>query len=400
MAREFDLVLLGATGFTGRLVAQYLALAAPPGTRIALAGRDQARLEGVRRSLPAAAQAWPVLLADSTSQPDMTTLAPRTTVVCTTVGPYAKFGLPLVAACAQAGTHTCDLSGEVQFMRDCIDRFDAAARLSGARIVHSCGFDSIPSDLGVHLLHERLGPMTRATLVIEELKGGFSGGTFASLFNGLEEALANPQRRKLLGDPYALSPDRPNEPVLENEGDLASFRHDPFVGRWVAPFVMASVNTRVVRRSNALRGWQYGRRFRYAEVSGMKGPLTAAGLTLGLGAFMGLLAVPFTRKLVAARLPQPGEGPSPAQREHGRLRLRILGEAESGQRAAVVVSGRGDPGYALTSVMLGEAALCLAFDAQALPARAGVLTPATAMGSVLVERLRAAGLSFEVEGSP
>jgi short subunit dehydrogenase-like uncharacterized protein len=170
-----------------------------------------------------------VLLADSTSQPDMTTLAPRTTVVCTTVGPYAKFGLPLVAACAQAGTHTCDLSGEVQFMRDCIDRFDAAARLSGARIVHSCGFDSIPSDLGVHLLHERLGPMTRATLVIEELKGGFSGGTFASLFNGLEEALANPQRRKLLGDPYALSPDRPNEPGAgKRRSTLPGFSRSPW----------------------------------------------------------------------------------------------------------------------------------------------------------------------------
>jgi short subunit dehydrogenase-like uncharacterized protein len=397
MAREFDLVLLGATGFTGKLVAQYLALAAPPGARVALAGRDQAKLEQVRGTLPEAARVWPVLVVDSLNAADMEALAPRTTVVCTTVGPYAKYGLPLVAACAKAGTHTCDLTGEVPFMRACIDQFDADARKSGARIVHTCGFDSIPSDLGVHVLHKTLGPMKRATYVVEQLKGGASGGTIASMMTIADAMLADPSLRKLLGDPYALSPDRPNEPALKGQRDLSSFKYDDFTARWVAPFFMASVNTRVVRRSNALRAWEYGRAFRYAEVSGMKGPFAAAGLTLGLGAFMGAVAVPFTRKLLAGRLPKPGEGPTAEARENGRMRVRVVGEGENGLRASVVIFGRGDPGYKLTAIMLGQSALSLAFDGDKLPQRAGVLTPATAMGDVLVKRLEAAGITFTVE---
>jgi short subunit dehydrogenase-like uncharacterized protein len=397
MAREFDVILLGATGFTGRLVARYLATAAPEGTRIALAGRDRMKLEQVLRGLPERARTWPVVVADSLNQTDMDTLAARTTVVCTTVGPYAKFGMPLVNACVKSGTHVCDLTGEVPFMREYIDRHDADARKSGARIVHTCGFDSIPSDLGVHVLHKALGPMKRATYVVEVLKGGASGGTLASAMNIADELLKDRRLRKLLGDPYALSPDRANEPALKGQRDLARFKYDDFTQRWVAPFFMASVNTRVVRRTNALRAWQYGRQFRYAEVSGMKGPFAAAAMTLGLGAFLLLISQPLTRKLAMTRLPKPGEGPTERQQENGRMRIRILGESEGGERASVVVSGKGDPGYKLTSIMLGESALCLALDGAMLPPRAGVLTPATAMGDVLVQRLERAGISFAVE---
>jgi short subunit dehydrogenase-like uncharacterized protein len=400
MAREFDVVLFGATGFTGRLVADYLARKAPAGTRIALAGRSKPRLEEIHRGLPEGAKAWPLLIADSSDPTALAALAARTTVVCTTVGPYAKYGLPLVEACANAGTHVCDLTGEVQFMRDSIDRFHAAAVKSGARIVHTCGFDSIPSDLGMWLLHRAHGTLKRVTYVVESLRGGFSGGTVASLVNGVEEATADRARRRIMGDPYALSPDRAKEPDLGNERDLASFRYDDFTARWIAPFVMASINTRVVRRSNALLDYAYGRELRYAEVSGMgngpAGALRAAGLTAMLGAFMVSLTMPFTKKLVLSRLPQAGEGPSEEARRNGGVRIRFVAETSAGKRVGLLVKGKGDPGYLLTSMLLGESALCLALDGSKLPARAGCLTPATAMGDLLVERLRAGGMTWDL----
>lgn len=396
-SREFDVVVFGATGFAGRLVAEYLAQNAPVEARIALAGRNAEKLAAVQQALGGRAKSWATLVADSSDLEAMKTLAKRTRVVCTTVGPYAKYGLPLVGACAADGTHYCDLAGEVQFIRDAIDRFDAEAKRTGARIVPSCGFDSIPSDLGVLLLHRALGKLSRATYVVEAMKGGFSGGTFASMLNALEEGRTNRGRRRLMADPYALSPDRSKEPDLGNERDLATYEYDPFVGRWVAPFVMAAINTRVVRRSNALLDHGYGTKLRYREVSGMKSRLKAMQMTAMLGAFMAGLMFGPTRMLLMRVLPKPGEGPSEHARKTGKLRVRIFGESEDGRRASVLVKGEGDPGYALTAVMLGQAALCLAFDQARLPPRAGVLTPATAMGEVLVDRLRAAGMTFAVE---
>ncbi len=401
MARTHDIVLFGATGFTGRLVAEYLAAHAPEGTRIALAGRNPEKLEAIRQGLPASARAWPLVTVDAGDAAAVGRLAESTRVVCTTVGPYAKYGMPLVAACARAGTHYCDLTGETQFMHDTIAAHHATAQASGARLVHTCGFDSIPSDLGVFVLHEALGPMTRATSVVEVLKGGISGGTVASMLNMAEELDANPSRRRVLGDPYALSPDRAAEPKLGREGDQAGVRFDDFVGQWTAPFVMAAVNTRVVRRSNALRGYPYGKAFRYAEVMGFKRGVgaffKAASFTAGLGLLVGGAFLKLTRPLVAGRLPKPGEGPSEASRRAGFLRVRIQGEAEDGRRLAVRVEGKGDPGYQLTALMLGQSALCLALDGDALPQAAGVLTPATGLGRALVNRLVAAGMTFAVE---
>lgn len=399
--RTFDIALFGATGFTGRLVAEYLASHAPADVKIALAGRNTQKLEAIRASLPARAHAWPLVVADSSDKAALQKLAEQSTVVCTTVGPYAKYGMPLVEACAQAGTHYCDLTGEPQFMREAIDRHHETAKATGARIVHTCGFDSIPSDLGVQLLHETLGKLTRATYVVEILKGGFSGGTIASALNGLDEAKRDKAKRKALTDPYALSPNRAEEPQLGDERDLSTFKYDAFVGQWIAPFIMASVNTRVVRRTNALLGYPYGRQLRYSEVSGMKrglkGAIKAAGFTAGMGVFAGSLMFGPTRKLVESRLPKPGEGPSEQSREHGFLRVRVFGEAESGQKKSVLIEGKGDPGYKLTSLLLGESALCLARDEAKLPETSGVLTPATAMGKVLRERLVAAGMVFKVE---
>lgn len=391
-------MLFGATGFTGRLVAGYLAAHAPAGTRLALAGRNPAKLESIKATLGPAAKDWPVLVADSSDAASLARLAAQAKVLCTTVGPYAKYGLPLVEACAKAGTHYCDLTGEPLFMRESIDRFDAVARQSGARIVHTCGFDSIPSDLGVLALHEALGKLARVTYVVEVLKGGFSGGTVASLLETLDVVKGDRSKRRVLGDPYGLSPDRAAEPKLGNERDLAGFRFDDFVGQWVAPFVMASINTRVVRRSNALLGYAYGRAFRYAEVMGMKrGPgamVKSALLAGGMGLFMGALLVGPARKLLEARLPKPGEGPSEKTRREGFLRLKLFGESEGGERKTLEITGRGDPGYELTSCILGQAALCLALDEAKLPKVAGVLTPATAMGRPLIDRLIAAGMTF------
>jgi short subunit dehydrogenase-like uncharacterized protein len=399
--RDLDIVLFGATSFVGRLTAEYLAQAAPAGVRIGLAGRSRERLEAVR---DAAGVDWPLTVADAADRAEMAELAGSARMVASTVGPYRRYGLPLVEACAAAGTHYADLTGEVLFMRQTIDGFDAAARESGARIVHSCGFDSIPSDLGVLLLHEAVradgaGELGDTTMLVKTLRGGLSGGTLASMKDGLDEVRRDGTSRKLMGDPYALSPDRAAEPDNGREGDLRSVRRDPATGEWIGPFVMASVNTRVVRRSNALQEWSYGRGFRYREVmgfgTGRTAPALAAGVAAGLGVLAGGLLFPPTRALLDRVLPSPGEGPSAKTRESGRFRIEIRTRTSTGADYVARIAAQGDPGYAATAVMLGESALCLALDDERLPARHGVLTPATAMGGVLADRLRAAGQTYE-----
>jgi short subunit dehydrogenase-like uncharacterized protein len=409
-SRELDVAVFGATGFAGRLVAAYLAENAPPGTRIGLAGRSEARLAEVRAELGATAQDWPLLVADSADPASLAALARSARVVATTVGPYHHRGLPLVEACASAGTDYVDLSGEVLFERESIDRYHDLAASTGARIVHSCGFDSIPSDLGVQVLHEAVradgagadAGLEDTTLVVTALKGGFSGGTLASIMEQLDEMRAHPELRRTAGDPYALSPDRAAEPQLGRERDLTRIRKDPDLGIWVGPFLMASANTRVVRRSNALQEWAYGRRFRYQEVtgfgSGPAAPVRAAAVIAALGALGAGLAFPRSRALLVGRvLPGPGAGPSEKTRRNGYFRMKIYARTSAGRRYVARVEGRGDPGYQATAVMFGESALCLALDRDRLPGRAGVLTPATAMGPALTERLRSAGLTLTAQ---
>lgn len=403
---SLDVAVFGATGFTGRLVAGYLAEHAPDDARIGLAGRSQDKLARVRAGLGSKAAEWPLLSADSSDSDSMAELARSTRVVVTTVGPYARFGPPLVEACVDAGTHYADLAGEVLFMRDMIDRHHEAAAGGGTRVVHACGFDSIPSDLGVLLLHEAAsadgsGELEETTLVVTGAKGSFSGGTFASMKGQLDEARGNRERGRIVNDPYALSPERDAEPELGDERDMRTVRRDGELGGWLAPFVMAAINTRVVRRSNALQEWAYGRRFRYQEVmgfgSGLTAPAKAAGITAGLGALAGGLSFGPTRTLLDRVLPEAGEGPDEDSRAAGFFRIEIHARTLGGARYVCRVAAKGDPGYAATSVMLGESGLCLALDGDRLPPHAGVLTPATAMGTALVDRLRAAGFTFEVE---
>jgi len=398
--RALDVVVFGATGFVGRLTAEYLAAHAPPGLRIGLAGRSKQRLARVRTELGRGAHDWPLHVADSGDPASLAKLAAGTRVVVTTVGPYRKHGLPLVEACATSGTHYADLTGEVLFMRDSIERYHELAASAGARIVHACGFDSIPSDLGVLVLsdavaRDRAGKLTDTTLVVKALKGGISGGTVASMKGQMSELRANPAVRRVLGDPYALSPDRAREPKLGTERDQLWPAYDAALGMWTGPFVMASANTRVVRRSNALQGFSYGRTFRYREVFGFgsrpTAPVLAGATSAGLAAFATAIAFGPTRAVLDRFLPKPGTGPSAETRTNGFFRIEIHARASRGARYLGRVEAQGDPGYGATAVMLGETALCLALDTDRLPPRAGVLTPATAMGTTLVERLRAAG---------
>ncbi len=402
-ARPHDLAVYGATGFVGRLLAGYLAEVAPAGLRVALAGRSRSRLEQVRGELPAAARHWPLVEADSTDAASLAALASSTRVLATTVGPYVRHGLPVVEACARAGTHYADLTGEVLFVRRAIDRTDAVARDTGARIVHACGYDSGPSDLSVLLLADQAradgaGDL-RDVQLVATVRGGFSGGTVDSARAQFEEMARDPAARRLAGNPFALSPDRDAEPDTRQPRDVGPPRRTPD-GRWTAPFVMAPFNTRIVRRSNALRDWGYGRGLRYSEVMGcgrgLPGAATAAAVTAGLAGLAAAMSLPPTRALLDRVLPEPGTGPSEQARARGWFRSVVDATTDSGRRYRATVAGRGDPGYAATAVMLGETALGLAQDGDRLPGRAGSLTPATALGSVLVERLRAAGHTYEV----
>lgn len=402
MDRAHDLVVYGATGYVGELTAAHLAEHAPAGVRIGLAGRSRARLEAVRGRLPAAARDWPLLVADSADPEAVARLAESTRVLVTTVGPYARYGLPVVEACARAGTHYADLTGEVLFHREAIDLVDKVARDTGAKIVHSCGYDSIPSDLGVFVLHRQAaadgaGGLTDVGLVASA-KGGFSGGTIDSMRAQVEAVAADPSRRGIVGDLHSLSPERAAEPVPRQPSDAPLPGRRGSRGTWTAPFVMASYNTRIVRRSNALLDFAYGRALSYGETMGLgTGPLgavAAVGVTAGLAGVLAGMSTAPTRAVLDRVLPKPGEGPSAQARAAGWFRMDIEASTEGGRRYHARVAGTGDPGYAATAVMLGESGLCLALDE--LPDRAGSLTPATAMGTALVERLVTAGHSYTV----
>lgn len=415
--REFDVVLFGATGFVGSLTAAHLAAAAGRGVRVGLAGRSPGRLEQVRDRLGERARDWELIRVDATDAGGLRELASRTTVLASTVGPYDRDGREVVRAAAGQGTHYADLTGEVLFVRWSLDEVAARARETGARIVHSCGFDSIPSDLGVLLTAERAaadgaGTLEDTLLVVRSAKGGFSGGTIDSARQQAIAVRQDPALRRVLGDPYALSPRRAEEPALPPRpaGGLGPagrgrrmlrIERDLGTGHWLGPFVMAGYNSRVVRMSNALTDWSYGRGMRYRERidvgTGPRAPLVAAAMGIGLGAIQQGLSWAPTRAVLDRLLPRPGEGPSAERLAAGHFRMDITATTTTGARYRTRVAADLDPGYNGTAVMLGQSALCLALDQPRLPRRSGVLTPATAMGGVLVDRLRAQGFTFEVE---
>lgn len=402
-ARRFDLIIYGATSFVGQILCRRMVErhGVDGELRWAIAGRDRAKLDRVAALTGADVERF---VADATDGDALTAMATSTRVVVSTVGPYARYGSELVAAVTAAGTDYCDLTGETQWMRRMIDAHSGAAEASGSRIVHTCGFDSIPSDLGVWHLQQRAqeqfgAPCTRVSMRVASMKGGASGGTVASMMNLMEELAADPDLRKVLANPFALAP--PDQRRGPRQTDINRPGYDPASKQWVAPFVMAAVNTRVVHRSHALLGRPWGQDFTYDEAmltgSGPLGATKAGGLSAAMAAGMGLAALgPSRRALNRFVLPQPGEGPSPEAQENGSFEYRFFGTTADGRTIRTQVTGDRDPGYGGTARMLTEAATVLA-DLDPTEVPGGFWTPATAFGDRLVEQLEAhAGIRFEV----
>ncbi|GAA3616335.1 saccharopine dehydrogenase family protein [Microlunatus ginsengisoli] len=401
--RELDLVLVGATGFVGRLTAAELAEHAPAGLRIGLAGRSADRLAAVRAELPERAGDWRSIVVDTLDEAAVTALAERTRVVVSTVGPYLRYGLALVLACARAGTHYADLTGETLFVRRSIDAAHDLARAGGARIVHSCGFDSIPSDLGVGLAaraaaEQGAGELVSAVLHVRRLRGGISGGTIDSLRQQLIESEHDPAARRLAGERWALVDEPSSRPYGSARGSRRPrlpLDRDEQTGSWQAPFVMGTYNRQIVHRTNALAGWPYGREFGYREVvdtgRGPRGAVTAAALALGTGALVGGMAFRPSRLLLDRVLPSPGQGPDERRRAAGAFAVEVHARTTGGTSVRATVAADKDPGYDGTAVMLAASGLSLAVDTDL--GQAGVVTPMIALGATLPGRLRDRGFT-------
>lgn len=406
MPQKTDIVLWGATSFVGRLLAAYLwrRYGDTGDVRLALAGRDRSKLEAVHRHLNADDR-LPIIVGSASDEAFLDAMTGGASVVVSTVGPYARYGSRLVAACVQNGTDYCDLAGEPQWIRRMIDAHQNRAEDTGARIVHACGFDSIPSDLGVWYLqeemHKRFGrPADRISMRVGAMRGGVSGGTVASMLHLVEEAQRDRAVARIAKNPYALAPEGMRSGVTQD--NVATLAYDRDLRRWVGPFIMAAINTKVVHRSHALLGNAWGPAFRYDEAmvmgAGIKGAFRAAAFAGGLHAFLLGAAFNPTRGLMKrAFLPKPGEGPSPEAQKTGFFKLSFIGTGAEGNRLRVNVTGDRDPGYGSTSKMLGESAVCLLRDVSPAQLAGGFWTPSTAMGPTLMDRLTAnAGMTFEV----
>ena len=406
--REFEIVIWGASGFTGRLTAEYLLAqhGAGEGLRWALGGRNRTKLEALKdelaRETGKATEALPIVIGDSDDDASLAELARRSRVICSTVGPYAQYGSGLVEACASAGTAYCDLTGEVHWMQRMIEAHQDSAVASGARIVFNCGFDCIPSDMGAFFMQREMKRLhaeacSQIQLRVKGFSGGASGGTIASMLAMMDEAESDPGVRRVMAEPYSLNPKDQRAGPDKEEGLLP--RYDADFGEWTAPFVMAGINTKVVRRSNALLDYSYGKTFRYDEAilmgAGIRGMTKSVATSAGSAAGMGAMSLGPLRRTVAGWLPQPGQGPDKQKREAGYFDLVLRGVSEGGRVLHGRVRGDRDPGYGSTSKMLAESALCLARDP--LTVGGGMWTPASAMGEALLARLPQAGVSFQVE---
>lgn len=400
---NFDIVVYGATSFVGQIITRYMHEQFADGSiKWAIAGRSQTKLQQVSDNI--GLSGIEMIIADASDETALQAMCGRTRVVMSTVGPYALYGNTLVQVCATSGTHYCDLTGEPQWIRKMQLRHEAAAKQSGARIVHCCGFDSIPSDLGVHFLQrqaiEQFGQACdQINMRVAKMKGGASGGTIASMINMVKEATGDADLRRELKDPYSLCPTDHDFFAHQNEVKVA---YDSDYGSWIAPFIMAAINTRVVHRSNALSGNSYGTQFKYEEAmatgKGGRGKRMARATSWGMGALMVGLAVPPVRWLLETKiLPKPGEGPSPQEQLDGEYDLVFLGTTPGGDTIRCRVTGDRDPGYGSTAKMLAQAAACLAKDVPA-DVEGGFWTPATILGDALIDRLQAdAGLDFQLE---
>lgn len=403
MTREYDVVVWGATGFTGKWVAKHLADHYPQSDlKWAIAGRNLDKLKTTCEFIELADNALPdQLIADSNDRESLAAVVCKTKVIISTVGPYAYYGSLLVELCAMHGTDYVDLTGEVPWMRGMIDRHSEAATVSGARIVHSCGFDSIPSDMGVYYTQQHAqkvlgGQANWIRYHLMKSQGGASGGTIESMMNVISEATKNKATRRLLGNPYSLNPDvRFNGP---DKSDQSKVLYNNDVQAWTAPFVMAGINTRIVRRSNALMGFKYGEDFTYSETmvtgKGARGYLRAKTISAAVKTIVVGSISKLGRKALGLLLPSQGEGPDVDPANPGFYHIKFIAKSSQGDSLATLVSGDGDPGYGSTSKMLAESAVCLAQDD--LDCEGGFWTPSSAMGDALLDRLRdKGGLTFK-----
>ncbi|MDG0969577.1 MAG: saccharopine dehydrogenase NADP-binding domain-containing protein [Porticoccaceae bacterium] len=403
--RSFDIIVYGATSFVGQILTNYLVehVGVGRGVSWAIAGRSASKLEDLKVSIGNIAQALPTIIADAEDPNALSNLAKSARVIATTVGPYALYGDALVKACAENGTDYCDLCGEAYWIKRMILQYGDVAKKSGARIVSCCGFDSIPSDLGVHFLQQqgkqRYGSHFKSIkLAVNAMKGGASGGTLASMIEAVKAAKADPVLRKEMNNPYVLCPEQAS--FKQNQISIKTPTYDEDFQAWSAPFIMEAINARVVLRSNMLKNMAYGDSFLYQEQvltgKGLKGRLAAIGMTLGLGLFaVGIIINPIRSLLERFVLPKPGEGPSPEAQLAGYFDINLLGKTLDSQQLQVKVTGDRDPGYGCTAKMLAQASLCLAFDISQEQRGGGFWTPATAMGDQLIDRLNAhAGMSF------
>ena len=407
--RAYAVVLYGATSFVGQITAHYLAefLSAnkdKSGSEInwAIAGRDQKKLNELQSKLTSKVD---IIIANSDDAASLDAMTEQTQVIISTVGPYLKYGEPLIKSCVDNGTDYVDLTGEAIFIKDMMDKYQEAAKQSGARIVNSCGFDSIPSDLGVYFTQKQAEAKFDSAcdvihMRVKAAKGGLSGGTIASMATIFEEVGQDKSRRKQVANPYLLNDDK-NAPNVR-QSNVSKPEYDSEHKRWLAPFVMASINTRIVHRSNQLLGYEYGREFKYDEAmwmkDGIKGKLTSYALSAGLLGFATAMMITPSRELLSKHvLPKSGSGPSKEEQENGYFDIRLFGQTANKDSITTKVTGDKDPGYGSTSRMLSQAALCLAQDISKEEVKGGFWTPASAMGDKLLARLeKHAGLSFDV----
>jgi short subunit dehydrogenase-like uncharacterized protein len=403
---QFDLIVYGASSFVGQILCRYLLqrFGVCGDLRWALAGRSQGKLEAVKTALGIEAAGLAIVLAEANDDAALKKMCQATRAIVSTVGPYALYGEALVRGCVQSGTDYCDLTGEPQWIRKMLLRYETAAQNSGARLVHSCGFDSIPSDLGVDFLQreclQQFGePAVQVKMRVKALRGGLSGGTAASLMNAVKEATRSGEVRRELANPYSLC--TAGKTPKTRQPNLRGIAFDPDFNAWLAPFVMAAINTRIVQRSHSLQRNRWGDDFCYDEAtmfsSGLKGRAAASLMVAGLGGFMLASAAPPTRFMLERFvLPAVGEGPSARAQAKGFFDLRFFGRTRSGDTLQTKVTGDRDPGYGSTAKMLGEAAAMLALHCPKTRLKGGFWTPATAFGHGLVAPLtQHAGLAFE-----
>ncbi|MDT0594135.1 saccharopine dehydrogenase family protein [Glaciecola petra] len=406
--QRYDIILFGATSFVGEILTRYMQENYPVGGRIkwAIAGRSEGKLSKLKASLGDAAANLDIIVANTDDDESIEALVTSTKVVISTVGPYALYGEVVVKACVAHGTDYCDLTGEPQWIKEMVTRYEDIAKISGARIVHSCGFDSIPSDLGVFFLQENAKLQfdeycSSIKMRVKSMKGAASGGTVASMMNMIKEASSDRELRKLLSDPYALCPS--DHPFTVKQTNLMTPAYDKDMQTWIAPFVMAAINIRIIHRSNSLLGNQYGNDFLYDEAmmtgKSILGGMGAAAFSAGMGGFMLAAVIPPSRWLMEKTvLPKPGEGPSQKQQLEGRYDLRFVGKTKNGQELRCKVTGDRDPGYGSTAKMLGESAMCLLEDISKEDKAGGFWTPASVFGMHIVQRLeKYAGLSFTLQ---